>query len=291
MAPRAAVPVTRLWHVLHLRVPDEERELAVAALSEFPLNGIEEDPEDLGHLAAVAAAPWDLPRVEDACAEVGISRVRLTFEELPDDDWLALWKRDWTPTPLGKRLVAVPAWWDGALPAGRLPVRIDPGRAFGTGTHATTALAWQLVEEVLERHPSWMLDVGTGSGLLALGALTLAPDLLAVGTELDPDALPSIRANLEINPASSRFLPVQATHIPARPASCPLVVANMTHAELMAVEADLVRALAPGGHLVAGGYLAEQVAEGTSRWNALGLKRIQAPSRDGWTTLLLKLNS
>jgi ribosomal protein L11 methyltransferase len=184
----------------------------------------------------------------------------------------------------------VPAWLEPDDPA-RVVVRIEPGRAFGTGTHETTSLAWTLLERRLTAAPARLLvEVGTGTGVLALGGLLLAPGLLALGTEIDPQAIPSLRDNLVLNPApAGRFLAVHAARLPVGDAAADLVLANLTAAEHERVDADLARVAAPGGTAILSGLLDDQVGPLRDRWVARGAE-VREHVRDGeWNALLLAL--
>ena len=163
----------RVWHALEVTVPEPAAEVVAALLWAYPLTGLEEDPAVPGRMTAFSAEPWDETRlaaeVQDWVrrvpgADAGGVRIR-TFTVV-EEDWLSTWKAGWRPTPLGERLVAVPAWWEDPLPGERTPVRIDPGRAFGTGTHVSTALAWELLEPCLASPPHgawWTWERGAGS--------------------------------------------------------------------------------------------------------------------------------
>jgi ribosomal protein L11 methyltransferase len=291
-AVAATDPVTRTWHALEVQAPPAARELVEAELWEFEPLGLEEDPEDPGRVVAYRAEPWDRAVVEAALsalpAHAGDWRVA-TFE-VADEDWSRVWKRTWRPTPLGARLLAVPAWLEPDDPA-RVTVRIEPGRAFGTGTHETTALAWRLLEERLaEGAPRLLVEVGTGTGVLALGALLLAPALRAVGTEIDPQAVPSLRDNLVLNPEpAARFLAVHAARLPLRDGAADLVLANLTAHEHERVDAEVSRVAAGGATVILSGLLDDQTAPLRERWLARGARE-RGHARDGeWNALRLEL--
>ncbi len=284
----------RRWHALEVRVPAAAAEVVSAWLWDYDLTGLEEDPDDPGRLVAFRAGPWDEAALAAAVAEWTAplagpgAPVAVRAFEVEDEDWGALWKRDWRPTPLGRALVVAPAWWDGALPPGRHVVRIDPGRAFGTGTHVSTALAWELLEPVLAGEaggplPRTYLDLGAGSGVLALGARALRPGLRIVATEADPDALRSLRANLDLNRARDRVLCVHTRAVPAAAGSVELASANLTDLEHRPVECALAAAAAPGGRVVLSGFRDEQAAAAESRWARLGCELEDRLSREGWT--------
>ncbi len=281
------------WYALELTVPAEASEVIAAWLWDYPLTGVEEDPEDPGRLIAFSAEPFDPDRArEEAFGWVrrvmGARAFTLSVRAftVDEEDWLRAWKRDWRPTPLGERLVVAPAWWDGELPAGRVPVWIEPGRAFGTGTHLSTALAWEILEGlVLESPPRRLLDLGTGSGILSVGAAALAPSLHAVGTEADPGALPALRENLERNRAGERVAAVRTGGLPFAPGAFDAAVVNLTEREHRGVEVALRNAVAPGGTIILSGLRDEQVESARARWREAGLDGGPRLSRGGWTAL------
>ncbi len=280
------------WHGLEITCPGVLRDRVLAALSDFDFTGVEEDPEHADRMIAFASTPWDPDGVREAVASLSpgvVPVLELRAFAIADEDWLRVWKADWKPTPLGRRLLVVPAWWEGPLDPTRVAVRIEPGRAFGTGTHATTSIAWELLEQVLGADaPPMFLDVGAGSALLGLGALALLPNLWVIGTEGDDQAIPSLRANLELNRSGDRLLAVFALGIPVRSGSMPLIVANLTAAEHHAVEAEVGRALAPGGRLVVSGFLEEQMAGALTRFEGMGYRMRRAVVRDGWGGYVLQ---
>jgi ribosomal protein L11 methyltransferase len=284
----------RVWYALDLRVPAAAVETVAALLWDYPLTGLEEDTEDPGHLVAFSDRPFDEETlgaavrawVARAAGTEAADAVAVRLFTIEDEDWMRLWKQGWRPTPLGRLLVAVPAWWEDAVPAGRQEVRIEPGRAFGTGTHLSTALAWELLEPCLPAGSgAWMLDVGAGSGLLSLGAASLDPGLRVLATELDPDALPSLRENLGLNPAGSRVRVARSNGVPCAPGRFALAVVNLTAAEHRGVDPALVPALAAGGRLVLSGLRDEQAAEAATRWEERRYVPEDRVARGGWTAL------
>ena len=207
--------------------------------------------------------------------------VRAVAFTVEDEDWLRVWKEGWRPTDLGQSLVVIPAWWAEPVAGGRIAVRIEPGRAFGTGTHVSTALAWELLEPCLSDARRF-LDVGSGSGVLALGAVARAPSLRAVLTEADRDAISSLIENLSLNAAQDRAEAVHCTAVPFAEASFDLAVANLTAREHVAVDRGLHRVLAHGARVVLSGLRDEQAAEASARWRARGYSLDAELRRDTW---------
>ena len=228
--------------------------------------------EYLGDLRALGFAAGGSPRVAP----------------LADADWRRSWREHFRPLPVGRRLLVVPPWETAVDAGGRLAIVIEPGRAFGTGHHGSTAGCLEQLEAAVERdRPTHAIDLGTGSGILAIAAARLGVrDVLAV--DADPDAVANATANAALNGVADRIrcLVADATDV-AAPAA-PLVLANLlsaAHARLARRYADLV---GPGGALVLGGILdgeAGALADTLRRhgWSPGGQR-----SADGWTTLELR---
>jgi ribosomal protein L11 methyltransferase len=212
---------------------------------------------------------------------------RAWLTPLADTDWSAAWREHFRPIAVGRSLVVAPPW-EAPVPDGRLVLLIEPGRAFGTGHHGTTAGCLALLESLVAAGPpARALDLGTGSGILAIAAARLGVGHV-LGCDPDPDAVAAAEANAARNRVGERVRTVlaDAETLAAEPA--PLVLANLlqtAHRALARRYADLV---APGGALVLGGLLdgeGDGVAEILA---AHGFRREAALSLDGWTSLALR---
>jgi len=255
---RAGVPS---WS-LTCEVPLSEAEERAAGLWEAGASGVEVREEGVAPMpGARAAAPgrallvaWfaDRAEAERARAEAGAGELA----EVPDQDWGESWKRDLRPFLVGRVLVR-PSWIAGAPPPGCAEVVLDPGMAFGTGSHPTTALCLAAISRLLEARPGQrLLDVGTGSGLLAIAAARLGAAEV-VGTDSDPVALEVARENAERNGVALRL------HLAPAPAVAlggpfDLVVANILANTLTELAPELAAQVAPGGRLLLSGLLAGQ---------------------------------
>lgn len=210
-------------------------------------------------------------------------------EPEPPADWPETWKEGLRPLVVSPRLVVRPPFAAHALAPGQREVVIEPRQAFGTGAHATTALALAALDAALaERPPARVLDVGCGSGVLALAALALGAGS-AVACDLDPIAARETRENA----AANRLGPLRVFigSLDALAAGgFALVAANMLRRELEPLLAGLVARVATGGTLVLSGLLADERAAVTSRLAALGARVVAARERadesgDAWLAL------
>ncbi len=188
-APKRAFAVFELWG------PQDEVELALAFLVENGSTGAEEDPASGRHKVYFPAS-IPLTKLTDEL-ETAFSEVSFrSLPELPDRDWLSEWKKGLTGLVLGETFFVHPTWQDSPGIERRI-LRIDPEQAFGTGLHDTTRLSLELVERWLSPGVS-VLDIGTGTGILAMAAAALgARSVMAL--EPDPAAAECARKNVELN--------------------------------------------------------------------------------------------
>jgi ribosomal protein L11 methyltransferase len=207
------------------------------------------------------------------------------------------WKERYHPIPIGKRLIIVPAWLE-SPEAARVPIKIDPGMAFGTGTHPSTQLCLELIEEFCDKQPGEALasltaiDVGCGSGILSIGALKLGMGL-ALGVDIDEASVRASRENSDTNDIPhERFeiglgsiTEIQEGRFPVRQA--PLVLANILAPIIIRLFglglADLVER---GGALILSGILAEQAAQVQTCAEEQGMKFVEKRQMGDWVALL-----
>jgi len=175
---------------------------------------------------------------------------------LEDRDWVRAWMDDFEPIRFGKRLWIVPSWHDAPDNSG-VNLQLDPGLAFGTGTHPTTALCL----EWLDAHAPTGLDVidyGCGSGILGVAALKLGASQ-CIGVDTDPQALEASMSNAEKNGVAEQlalYLPEQGDV-----AAADLVLANILANPLISLAEKLAKLTKPGGHIVLSGILADQAQQ------------------------------
>jgi ribosomal protein L11 methyltransferase len=265
------------WELGALGVVEEERPGSGATLRAF-----------FPDTVAAATLEESVRRYLDGLRELGFAPPRdLQVVALADENWADAWRAHFTPRPVGRRLLIVPPWdADGAN--GRLVITIEPGRAFGTGHHGTTAGCLEAIEAVVERdRPSRMIDVGTGSGILAIAAARLGVGAV-LAVDDDPDAVACAMVNAARNHVSDRVRCVLVDATGLREPPAPLLVANLLSAAHRRLAEQYRRALAPGGTLILGGILDAEATDVVTALADHELAHRASFSVEGWTTLELR---
>lgn len=226
----------------------------------------------LGLREALDAAP-ELPPGSD-----------ITIRFVAEEDWATAWKQYFKPQRVGRHFVVRPTWETYEPQPGDRVILIDPGMAFGTGLHATTRLCLRALEDVVQTGMT-VADVGTGSGILAVGAALLGASSVA-SVDNDPVAVRVAEENVAVNAVGDRVTVAEASVPPT--GAWDVVVANIL-ADVILGMADLLRgALKPGGVLVASGIIenrAEDVRQGLSR---AGLTVYETRTEGEWVALLAR---
>ena len=208
----------------------------------------------------------------------------LNFRE--EEDWQSNWKPFFKPVQIGKTLEVLPPWLSSTESSRKNRIIIDPGQGFGTGHHTSTALALELLEKFLESclvKPHWILDFGSGSGILSIGACLMGCEK-SIALELEGDALKDVFSNSELNQLQNRIMPLRANK------NCfnkifPLVISNMLLSELKQSSEDLASSVAEEGRLLLSGILEDQVSELEKIFKDLGFVPSNKITRDGWSAL------
>ncbi|OGQ98651.1 MAG: hypothetical protein A2505_10120 [Deltaproteobacteria bacterium RIFOXYD12_FULL_55_16] len=247
----------------------------------------------IGYLKNGPHAPEKLKEIEAYLTELARllpeeEKTPLKTEIVPDEDWNKTWKEGFKPLPITAHLVIKPTWESYQPGPGEKVIELDPGMAFGTGHHASTKLALEFIEALFHdttTPPKTVLDVGTGTGILAMAAALFgAQETLAIDNDLEAVAvaeenilrnglLPSITANgLALEDIPRQF---------------DLVIANIIHDTLLDLAAHLAARLAQNGRLILAGILTgPQTDNIRAAYNALGLKHQGTRTEGEWSALL-----
>ena len=212
----------------------------------------------------------------------------LKLHAVPDRDWLAEWKKSWQPVEVG-RFVVAPPWSNvaestmaSALSNQPIVIHINPGMAFGTGTHETTRLCLTAIEKYF-RGGSF-LDVGTGTGILAIAAAKMFPDARVEACDTDADAVEIAKENARLNEAGDR-IEFRVGSVSEQTASADLVCANLTAPVIVELLPLLLGATC--GRLVLSGILDSQIELVESRVNELGASILEADQEGEWVALVV----
>lgn len=201
-----------------------------------------------------------------------------------DEDWNEVWKQYYKPFYAGRHIVIKPTWESFTPAEGDKIIQLDPGMAFGSGTHETTGMCVSLLEEVLEGGES-VIDVGTGSGILAIAAaLCGAREVLAI--DIDPDAVRVARENTELNHLSDIIQVQQGDLLERVDAVCDVCVANIISDIIISFAAPLTKHIRPGGLFLCSGIVRQRGGEVRQSLEAAGYEVLREEHRGEWVAFL-----
>lgn len=218
---------------------------------------------------------------ELAALHPALPRPRLETATVTDSGWAENWKAHFPPLPIGERLYVHPPWID-EIPPGRVPIVLDPGMAFGTGHHASTRGSLVLLERALgERRRARVLDLGTGSGILAIAARKLGAGAIWA-IDIDADACAIAAENAAVNGVRDLHI---GTELAAAPEQSDVIVANLLAGLLVDFAPIIAARLAPGGIAIGAGLLVTEADAVREAWRGVGLLAHDAWSDEGWAAL------
>lgn len=202
---------------------------------------------------------------------------------VPEQDWMQKWKEGFQAIEIGRRLVVAPSWKLAEQDNDRIVIQVDPGMAFGTGTHETTRLCLEAIEE------RWtggsILDVGTGTGILAIAAAVLAPGSRVTAIDVDPQAVEVARENLAINGVAESVELCEAQPRDFARREFDFVVANLTAEVIVDLMTDLAGCLAPNGLMIMSGILSELASDVERALGEAGFRVVDRRDAGEWRLL------
>jgi ribosomal protein L11 methyltransferase len=279
------------WYALDLVIEPTGSEAVQYALMEAGALGTEINDADPS--LQIATGYFDsLPEREHVRAELAAalriydlpsSAVRnMSLREVADEDWLGEWKKSWQPVAVGDHFLVAPPWSEIDDPLERIVIRIEPGMAFGTGTHETTRLCLAAIEKHFAGES--FLDVGTGTGILAIAAAKLFPEARIEACDTDAEAVAIAVENARLN-GVAESISFRVGSVSESTASAALVCANLTADVIVALLPALVGATC--GRLILSGILEEQLPQVIDALRAQGIVSPDITQDGEWVAVVV----
>lgn len=263
------VQVERIAHVdlIEQELLDKDRSQVIVHLYLAP----DENPAEVLQLLQNRLAASEVPYT-------------LAADGIEQEDWETGWKAYYHAMTLGKRLAIVPSWEE--FETDRTVIRLDPGMAFGTGTHETTSLCLEALDEFVQGGER-MLDIGTGSGVLAIGALLLGA-ASAEGVDIDEMCVRTAAENAALNGVDSRFIAKAGNLSDKASGTYNIITANIVANAIISLSPAVKPLLAEGGLFIASGIIDEREQEVAAAIEAAGLKVQEIRRKNGWVCILAR---
>jgi ribosomal protein L11 methyltransferase len=206
---------------------------------------------------------------------------------IKEERWAEAWKANFKPLPISPRIVVKPPWGKYAAKKGQVIIEIDPGMAFGTGTHPSTQMCLQILDKMIPSFPGQpsVLDVGTGSGILAIAARKLGAKRV-VAIDIDPVAVASARKNAAANKIENG-IDFRLGSLDGLSPGFDIVVANLLPQELLSLTSSLSEKISPGGVVIVSGFLQKQKKEMADAFAGYHLEVQLTQHSKGWACFVL----
>ena len=284
-----------MWYAVELKVERAASEAAEYALMEAGALGTETETA-AGDAKTLSVAGYfaDAPERERLRAFVldalriyalpSASVREMEWREVEARDWLGEWKKSWQPVEVGARFVIAPPWSEVDGKPGRIVIRIEPGMAFGTGTHETTRLCLAALERHFKGGGASLLDVGTGTGILAIAAAKLDARARIEACDTDAEAVEIARENATLNGVAAQ-INFRTGTIEETGASFDCVCANLTADVILPLLPALISATC--GRLILSGILDTQAAAVRARLAALGIADTETVADGEWVAIIV----
>ena len=298
------------WTDIRITVPQQYAETAEAIATMVSNGGLyiedysdlEQQAWEIAHVDRSAQELLDKPRDivivhmylapdENPAEVLPLFRERLDAAGVPytldtagvqQEDWQNAWKKYYHAMDIGSRLAIVPGWE--SYDTDRIRITMDPGLAFGTGTHETTALCLELLDSLVQGGER-VLDVGTGSGILAIAALKLGARE-ADGVDIDPMCVRTAGENAERNGVADRFRVLVGDLSDKAEGVYDIITANIVAAAILSLAQAVPALMAPGAKFICSGIIDERKDEVLAGLQASGLRPLEIKEKRGWVCIL-----
>ena len=225
--------------------------------------------------------------------DADFGRLYVETETVDDETWKDKWKEFFKPARVTEHIVVKPTWESYEAKAGELVLEIDPGSAFGTGTHETTSLCMKLLEKYVgecgDGSSDRVIDVGCGSGILSIAAALLGCRYV-LGTEIDANAVQIARENVELNGIASNVRIIEADLLNGVNYKADIIVANLMHHLVMILAPEAIKRLDMGGVFIASGILLEKRDQVAEAVEAAGFEILEIPEDGEWCAIAARKN-
>ena len=298
------------WTDIRITVPQQYAETAEAIATMVSNGGIyiedysdlEQQAWEIAHVDLIEQELLDKPRDivivhmylapdENPAEVLPLFRERLLYAGgvqrvghpgVQQEDWQNAWKKYYHAMDIGSRLAIVPGWE--SYDTDRIRITMDPGLAFGTGTHETTALCLELLDSLVQGGER-VLDVGTGSGILAIAALKLGARE-ADGVDIDPMCVRTAGENAERNGVDGRFRVLVGDLSDKAEGVYDIITANIVAAAILSLAPAVPALMAPGAKFICSGIIDERKDEVLAGLQASGLRPVEIKEKRGWVCIL-----
>lgn len=224
-----------------------------------------------------------LKELKDMGIDIGEGKV--ISSEVYEEDWANNWKKYYKPTRIGERVVIKPIWEDYEKNKNDIIVEIDPGMAFGTGTHETTRMCIEALEKYVTKDTT-VFDIGTGSGILAISAAKLGASKV-IGVDLDPVAVDSAKENVKYNDLNNIEI-LYGDLMEVVNGKAQIIVANIIAEIIVNLSEEVKKFLLPGGYFITSGIIKDREKMVTEKLVSLGFKINEINTQGEWVCIVAK---
>lgn len=219
--------------------------------------------------------------------DIDLGRNSVSISEVHEEEWATAWKKYYNPVKISERFTIVPTWEHyEPVSSDELIIELDPGMAFGTGTHPTTVMCIQALERTVKPGDT-VVDVGTGSGVLSIAAAKLAAKSV-MALDLDEVAVASAKLNVKLNKVHSKVSVSQNNLLDGVGESADVVVANILAEVIVRFTDDVAKVVKPGGYFIASGIIGQKKQEVKDAIVASGFTIEETILMEDWVAIIAK---